>query len=164
MSGVSERYGARVWREFRGNTSALWSLRTVLVLSVLAIGADFVASEKPYYLRHDGEVYLPVLIDYGVWLGLRQWPAPLVNADFKRLAESAESVWWPPIPHSATRVQIRGEIFAPPSRAHWLGTDRLGRDVAAGMIHGIRISLTIADDRLEEALDRLSSFARGSSA
>ena len=34
-------------------------------------------------------------------------------------------------------------MFEPPSRAHWLGTDGLGRDVAAGMIHGIRISLSI---------------------
>jgi peptide/nickel transport system permease protein len=143
VTGPSERYGARVWREFKGNPPALWSLRTVVVLAILALGADFVASDKPYYLRHRGESYLPLLIDYGVWLGVRQWPEPLVNADFKRLAESAETVWWPPIPHSATRVEIRGETFAPPSRAHWLGTDRLGRDVAAGMIHGIRISLTI---------------------
>ena len=33
MRGESERYGARVWREFRGNPPALWSLRTVLVRS-----------------------------------------------------------------------------------------------------------------------------------
>ncbi len=32
---------------------------------------------------------------------------------------------------------------APPSRAHWLGTDKEGRDVFARMLYGIRISLTI---------------------
>ena len=33
---------------------------------------------------------------------------------------------------------------APPSGAHWLGTDRLGRDMLARLIHGGRISLTVA--------------------
>jgi peptide/nickel transport system permease protein len=33
---------------------------------------------------------------------------------------------------------------APPSAAHWLGTDRLGRDMLARLIHGGRISLTVA--------------------
>jgi peptide/nickel transport system permease protein len=31
----------------------------------------------------------------------------------------------------------------PPSRAHWLGTDDLGRDVFARLVHGGRVSLTI---------------------
>ena len=50
---------------------------------------------------------------------------------------------WPPIPYASTGVDITGEVFEAPSIAHWLGTDALGRDVAAGMIHGTRISLTI---------------------
>jgi peptide/nickel transport system permease protein len=33
---------------------------------------------------------------------------------------------------------------APPSLAHWLGTDRLGRDMLARLVHGARISLTVA--------------------
>jgi peptide/nickel transport system permease protein len=33
---------------------------------------------------------------------------------------------------------------APPSFAHWLGTDRLGRDMLARLVHGARISLTVA--------------------
>jgi peptide/nickel transport system permease protein len=140
---ASERYGARVWREFRSNAPAIWSLRIVALLALLALSADFIANDKPYYLRYRGESYFPILIDYGVGLGLRRWPEPLLNADFRRLAETAESVHWPPIPFSPTRVEIRGETFAPPSPGHWLGTDRLGRDVAAGMIHGTRISLTI---------------------
>ncbi|HEX2338285.1 MAG TPA: hypothetical protein VHI72_17625, partial [Hyphomicrobiaceae bacterium] len=35
------------------------------------------------------------------------------------------------------------ERRAPPSAAHWLGTDRLGRDMLARLIHGARISLTV---------------------
>lgn len=140
---ASEGYGARVWREFRGNGPAVWSLRVVVLLGLLALSADFIANDKPYYIRYEGRAYFPILIEYGVMSGLRSWPEPLLNADFKRLAERAEFVYWPPIPFSPSRVDIRGETFAPPSAAHWLGTDRLGRDVAAGMIHGTRISLTI---------------------
>jgi peptide/nickel transport system permease protein len=33
---------------------------------------------------------------------------------------------------------------APPSFEHWLGTDRLGRDMLARLVHGARISLTVA--------------------
>src|SRR5262245_17659478 len=33
---------------------------------------------------------------------------------------------------------------APPSLEHWLGTDRLGRDLLARLIYGARISLTVA--------------------
>ena len=31
----------------------------------------------------------------------------------------------------------------PPSAAHWFGTDALGRDLAAGLIHGARVSLLV---------------------
>jgi len=31
----------------------------------------------------------------------------------------------------------------PPSAAHWLGTDDLGRDVLARVLHGARVSLSV---------------------
>jgi peptide/nickel transport system permease protein len=139
----TESYAVRVWRELRRNRRAFSGLWIVAVLAVVALVADFVANDKPYYIEVEEERYFPVLIDYGVMLGLRTWPEPLLNADYERLAEGATRVWWPPIPYSSTGVDIRGDIFEAPSGAHWLGTDRLGRDVAAGMIHGARISLTI---------------------
>ncbi|MGH9886894.1 MAG: ABC transporter permease, partial [bacterium] len=115
----------------------------IALLALLAVFADFIANDKPYTMELDGERYYPVFIDYGVWLGLRQWPEPLQNQRFSELAQRAESAVWAPIPYSATAPDITGEVFEAPSRAHWLGTDGLGRDVAAGMIHGIRVSLTI---------------------
>ena len=40
-------------------------------------------------------------------------------------------------------AQALGARLEPPSAAHWLGTDQLGRDIASRLIHGARISLVI---------------------
>src|SRR5919199_1107644 len=40
--------------------------------------------------------------------------------------------------------QFRGENLQGPSAAHWLGTDRLGRDLWARLAHGARIILVLA--------------------
>ena len=40
------------------------------------------------------------------------------------------------------RVDL-GSVLSPPSTSHWLGTDGLGRDVAARLVYGARVSLMI---------------------
>jgi peptide/nickel transport system permease protein len=39
--------------------------------------------------------------------------------------------------------QISNEVMQAPSFAHLLGTDELGRDVLAGIVHGVEVSLTV---------------------
>jgi peptide/nickel transport system permease protein len=36
-----------------------------------------------------------------------------------------------------------GSVLSPPSATHWLGTDGIGRDVAARLVHGGRVSLLV---------------------
>jgi peptide/nickel transport system permease protein len=48
----------------------------------------------------------------------------------------------PPVPHSYRGIHL-GEALRPPSRRHLLGTDALGRDLLARLIHGIRPSLAV---------------------
>ncbi|MFN8433744.1 MAG: dipeptide/oligopeptide/nickel ABC transporter permease/ATP-binding protein [Anaerolineales bacterium] len=43
---------------------------------------------------------------------------------------------------SSTSVQI-GDIYQPPSAAHWFGTDDAGQDVLTNFIYGARVSLTV---------------------
>jgi len=45
-----------------------------------------------------------------------------------------------PIPHDPDSVNL-DERFQRPGTAHWLGTDELGRDVLARLVHGTRVSV-----------------------
>ena len=143
MSARPRSYFARVGAELARQRRAVWGLSFVAVLAAAALGADFIAGDKPLLMRLDGETYFPLFRDYAVRVGLAQWPAALVGADFAALNRVADFALWPPIPYSPTAVDLTGEVLEAPSLRHWLGTDALGRDVAAGMVHGTRISLTI---------------------
>ncbi len=48
----------------------------------------------------------------------------------------------PWLPGEPQRIELARRL-APPSPAHWLGTDALGRDVAARIVHGTRVSLAV---------------------
>jgi len=133
-------YWRMVWRQFKRNRLAVFGLYVVGLLATVALFADFLASDKPHYLRYRGETYFPIAYGYLVDLGLAQWPPELLNVDFKALR--AEQAIFPPIPYRSKQIDLTNP-FAPPSAGHWLGTDKLGRDVMAGIAHGARISLSI---------------------
>jgi peptide/nickel transport system permease protein len=129
-----------VWKRFKRNPIALAGFYVVCVLVFMALFADFIANDKPYYLEYRGKTYYPIFRSYLVGAGLGPWPVELLNVEFKKL-ENARAVY-PPIPYRPTNINLL-EPLEPPSEKHWLGTDKLGRDVMAGMIHGSRISLSI---------------------
>jgi peptide/nickel transport system permease protein len=129
-----------VWLRFRRDRIALYGFYVVGVLLVLALFADFLANDKPYYLYYRGNSYFPIFRSYLVTARFLQWQPELQNVDFKKL-ERATAVF-PPIPYRQTNINLLAPL-EPPSARHWLGTDKLGRDVMAGMIHGSRISLSI---------------------
>ena len=45
-------------------------------------------------------------------------------------------------PYSAVQGELANRL-QPPSAAHWMGTDELGRDILSRVIHGARITLMI---------------------
>lgn len=70
-------------------------------------------------------------------LGAAGWAGVLVLAALVVMALFAPSL----SPHDPEETV--GDPFQPPSRAHWLGTNDIGQDIASELIHGARISLTI---------------------
>ena len=133
-------FWALVWQQFKRNYLAVIGLYLVLALLAMALSADFLANDKPLYMEYKGQTYFPVPHSYLVNLGLAQWPLELLNIDYRSLA--AERAVFPPIPYRPNQIDLTNP-FAPPSGEHWLGTDRLGRDVMAGIVHGSRYSLSI---------------------
>jgi len=129
-----------VWKRFRRNPIAHAGFYVVCLLAFMALFADFLANDKPYYLNYRGNTYFPIFRSYIVAARLGHWPAELLNVDFKKL-EGATAIF-PPNPYRPTNINLL-EPLEPPSDKHWFGTDKLGRDIAAGMIHGARVSLSI---------------------
>ena len=129
-----------MWKRFKRNRIALTGFYVVCFLAFMALFADFLANDKPYYLRYGGKTYFPIFRSYLVDARLGQWPPELLNVDYKKL-EGARQIF-PPIPYRPSNISLL-EPLEPPSAKHWFGTDKLGRDVMAGMIHGSRISLSI---------------------
>lgn len=143
-------YWAFVWRQFRKKKTALYSLYIVIALAVVAFLAPFLANEKPLVCKYQGEVYFPVLKDVAVGLGIGEFKPQFNNVDWKAL--DYDMVVFPPVPYlpmnqDNNNIHSKGpfdEQDVPSARwKHWFGTDELGRDVLAGMIHGTSIAMTV---------------------
>lgn len=127
------------------HTIARWWL--IGLLSV-AVFADFIANDRPLIASVNEETRFPVLHEYGEILGLADHYSPVVR-NWKRV----ETDWaiWPVVPYSAGGTDLKNGNYRSPfgeqdtgDRArHWLGTDELGRDVAAGLIRGTRIAILV---------------------
>ena len=132
--------------QFRKNQAAMVAVVLVGVLFAIALAADVIANDKPLVLKYEGAIYFPILKDYAVWLGLSQWEKQFQNVSFKDFvktnSKSGDWAWFSLIPYSPTEVNL-GEPLRRPSRAHFFGTDEIGRDIASRVVHGARVSLSV---------------------
>ena len=79
---------------------------------------------------------------YGSWLLFRANPMALVGLAIVLLLVLAAALA-PWIAPQSPIAQDLAQRLQPPSAAHWLGTDELGRDIYARIVWGSRITLTI---------------------
>lgn len=141
-----------VRKQFFKNRLAVWSLRIFYVILFIAISADFIANERPIYCELDGETHFPIFHQYLVDLGLSTWDEKFVST--KWLEQNYDYAIFPPITYSATTRDSKNIKFKSPfgdqnipedgnGGWHYLGTERIGQDVAAGMIHGTRTAMLV---------------------
>lgn len=138
-----ESYIKFVKRQFRKSTFGVISLYVVTVIGFVAVFADFLANDKPLIASNKGEIVFPVIKEYGVMMGIAEWGADYVNSTWKEIP--FDWAVFPPIPFapSSTDKNLISLKDRAPSAKHWLGTDDIGRDVMAGLIHGSRYALSI---------------------
>ena len=159
---------ARRWRNFKANRRGYWSLWIFLVLFVISLFANFIANDRPIFIRVDGRNYFPVMFtypdtDFGDVFGTA---ADYLDPHLQQyLAEHHALQIWPPIPFSYNTIMSQPPSPFPSkptwllSKAdcefaathgygkcgtlqyNWLGTDDVGRDVLARLIYGFRISV-----------------------
>lgn len=147
---ADQSYWGIVKRQFKKNRVAVWSLRMMYVIVFIGLFADFLANDKPFFCRINGNSYFPIFKSYGVNLGLTKYPSELSNVNWQDV--KYDFVIRTPIPYSPQNLDLKNKDYKSPfdeqdvesSRwRHYLGTDNLGRDVMAGMIHGTRTAMLV---------------------
>ncbi len=133
-------------KQIRANKRGFWSLWIFTFLFMVAVFAPFIANDKPILLKYDGALYMPVF---------KVYPETTFGGDFETETDYRDSYlqslvsekggWmiWPPIPYSYDTVNYNLPTPAPsrPTTDNILGTDDQGRDVAARVLYGFRISV-----------------------
>ncbi|MCC6598513.1 MAG: ABC transporter permease [Alphaproteobacteria bacterium] len=131
--------------QFKANRRGYFSLWAFIALFIIAMLSNFIANDKPLLVRYDGAMYFPVLQSYA---------ETVFGGDFETEAEYRDPFvteqirakgWmiWPPIRFSYDTINYDLPVPAPapPSAENIFGTDDQGRDVAARVLYGFRISV-----------------------
>ena len=159
----------RRWQNFTTNRRGYWSLWIFLFLFVVTLFAELIANDRPLIVRFDGKFYFPAVIAYpetafgGDFETAADYRDPYLQ---KLIADKRGTTIWPLIRYSygthnldlptpapskptwmltedqcKTIVEKKGLKSCRDLEFNWLGTDDQGRDVAARLIYGFRISV-----------------------
>jgi microcin C transport system permease protein len=159
----------RRWQSFKANRRGYIAFWTFLLLFVVSLCAEFIANDKPFFVRYDGKSYFPVFVTYpetafgGDFETAADYRDPFLK---KLIAEKGGFMLWPPIRYSYNThnldlptpapskptwmlteeqckavVERKGLSGCRDLEYNWLGTDDQGRDVVARLIYGFRLSV-----------------------
>jgi microcin C transport system permease protein len=133
-------------RKFRRIRRAYYSLLILGTAFFLSLFSEFIANDKPLFLKYQGQIFFPVVKFYpGTAFGGPYATEP----DYLKLRDDAEfksaggKMLLPLIGYGPLRanLELAGNPPHAPSREHWLGTDTTARDVLARLIYGFRICM-----------------------
>ena len=142
-------YWRNVGQRFLARRAGRLALRSLVVFVIIALSSTFVANERPWYIKVEGKSYSPLLNGLLVDLGVAKWPMALLPAE-DWTDKTYDKIVFTLIPYSPRSIDhknlnARGPFERQRIKSwrfrHWMGTDKTGRDVAAGMLHGTRMAL-----------------------
>jgi microcin C transport system permease protein len=149
-------------RRFRSIKRGYYSLLALVVLFALSLAAEIFVNNRALVVSYEGEWYFPTYAGYhpGITFGhdyeyetnYRELKAKFAEDDAAARAAGREPagnlVLLPPVPWSPYETHFLTDAFppTPPSleHRHFLGTDIVGRDVAARIVYGFRLAMTFA--------------------
>jgi len=134
------------WKHFRRNKAAKLSLYLLTAFTIIALLAPVIANEKPLLVKYNGHIFFPAFSFSDVMVIKNE------KTGQEEMIQSGEVDWKhqktdyaipAPVPFSPGRSDPSNPDYSPPGTHHLLGTTRNGGDVLSGLIHGMRISLSI---------------------
>jgi peptide/nickel transport system permease protein len=142
-----QSYWRTVWTIIHGNKRGMAGLYFILFMALVSLLGPLLASNQPVVCKYQGKWYFPGVVEIFQsrnttkhWINKAK-PFNLPQFDAKTELDPEEFAIWPMITYH--ELELTDDYFAPPSANHWLGTDELGRDIAARMIHGTTVSLKV---------------------
>lgn len=141
-----------VWKQrftaFKQNKRAKISALLFILIFIVSVFSELIANDKPLLLKYKGNFYFPIAITYTDKFFGGDFPTPADYQD-KYITENIKNNGWmlmPPIPFSYNTVdyEISTPVPSAPDKHHLLGTDDEGRDIAARILYGIRLSVLFA--------------------
>lgn len=129
-------------QKFKANKRGRYSLILFCSLLFISLFSEFLANDKPLIVVSHGHYYFPIFKNYpettfgGVFETETDYKDPFV----RDLINSDGYLLMPPVEYGY-QFSLGTTVLSPPSWEHLLGTDDQGRDVAARMIYGFRLSV-----------------------
>lgn len=143
---------AKKWHRFRALKRGWWSFVILIAMCVLAVFAELWINKRPLVMSHDGRLCFPTYtavhtgkefgLDYDYEVNYRQLQQQW------RAEGSKNWMLMPLIPWDPLENDFRDDVTHPQppdfARVHLLGTDKIGRDVAARIFYGFRVNMIFA--------------------
>lgn len=139
----------RAWLRFRQHKRGYYSLWLFMLLFVVSLGAEWLSNDRPLVVYYQQQWYFPLWQDYPETTFGSEFATPTDYHDpfvQQQLQQADNWALWPPNRYRFDSLDYYAEYANPaaPDARHWLGTDDRGRDIAARLLYGFRLSVVFA--------------------
>ena len=132
-------------KKFKQNKRGYYSFIILLVIFIITLFSEIIANDKPLFVKYEDKIIFPFI---------KNVPETTFGAELKTLTDYQDPfiqdkinqkgfIIFPPIRFSYDTINFNLDSPAPskPTLTNLIGTDDNGRDVAARILYGIRVSL-----------------------